>query len=281
MKLKTSIQLLREHGLGPKKSFGQNFLQDVHLCARIAEMATTPVGGTVVEIGAGLGALTRPLLERAATVVAVERDRDLVPILRAELAGFSHLEIVEADAARLDYEAIFRDAGRPRVLAGNLPYQLSGKLLRRAVEVAPLLDLAVFAVQREVAERLAAKPGGGDYGALSVFAQAAFAVELVLKLPASVFVPAPKVASAVVRLTPLRPPVAEETGLFREVVKRAFAQRRKTLRNAWGGLAGVASAQLAAVADEAGIDLGARAETLAVSDFARFARLLESHARTR
>ena len=133
----SSIRLLRERGLRPKKSFGQNFLQDAHTCARIAELCTTPEGGVVLEIGAGLGALTKPLLERAARVVAIERDRDLVPILQ-ELFLDTHLELVEADAVKVDWRAHLSDGPSPRVIAGNLPYQITGRLIQLAVAVADL-----------------------------------------------------------------------------------------------------------------------------------------------
>jgi 16S rRNA (adenine1518-N6/adenine1519-N6)-dimethyltransferase len=265
----SSIRLLRERGLRPKKSFGQNFLQDPNTCARIAELCTTPEGGVVLEIGAGLGALTKPLLERAARVIAIERDRDLVPILRELFEDTPHLEIVEADAVKVDWRAHLQGGPSPRVIAGNLPYQITGRLIQRSVALADIVDCVVFMVQREVADRLAAKPGGRDYGALSVFTQAAFDVARALKVPAGAFVPAPKVDSAVIVLTPLRPPRAIEDDTFRNVVKRAFNQRRKTLRNAWKAL--LSKDELEAAAATAGIDLGARAETLDVEAFARMA----------
>ncbi len=139
--------LLRARGLSPKKRFGQNFLTDPHAAQRIAEAATTPPGGTVLEIGAGLGALTRPLLQRAAHVVAVERDRDLVPILTAELAeatAAGKLTIVEGDALDVDWGVRVASGPRPHAIAGNLPYLITGKLLERAVGRADGIDCAVF-----------------------------------------------------------------------------------------------------------------------------------------
>ena len=275
---------LRARGLAPKKRFGQNFLVDTEASRRIAEAATSPPGGTVLEIGAGLGALTRPLLDRAARVIAVERDRDLAPILREDLAdpiAAGRLQIVEADAAQLDWLAAFaaltgpagseRDAPRPHVVAGNLPYQITGRLLEISTQVADAIDRAVFMVQLEVAERLLAAPGTSSYGALTVFVRAAFDVRRLLTARAGAFYPRPEVDSAVIVLEPLRPRRAEETDAFRQAVRAAFGTRRKTLRNAWKGLYGWSAEELARHAAEAGVSLDARGETLDVDDFARIA----------
>ncbi|MEM6790668.1 MAG: 16S rRNA (adenine(1518)-N(6)/adenine(1519)-N(6))-dimethyltransferase RsmA [Myxococcota bacterium] len=269
-----TLQRFRAAGLRPKKSFGQNFLHDRGLARRIAERCTSPPGGTVLEIGAGLGALTRPLLQRAARVVAVERDRDLVPLLRETFDEARHVSIVEADAVRWDWgRAFVDDAPRPHVVAGNLPYQLSGRILERCVQRARAIDRAVFMLQREVVERLAAQPGRGAraYGVLSVFTQAAFSVEVLLRAPPGAFIPPPRVASAVVVLTPRASGGVEEDDVFRVVVKGAFAQRRKKLRNNWRSLFAFDGATLAAMAAETDVDLDARAETVDVATFARVA----------
>jgi 16S rRNA (adenine1518-N6/adenine1519-N6)-dimethyltransferase len=266
--------LLRARGLAPKKRFGQNFLTDPHAAQRIAEAATTPPGGTVLEIGAGLGALTRPLLDRAAHVVAVERDRDLVPILTTELTAATaagKLTIVEADALDVDWAAAISSGPRPHAIAGNLPYLITGKLLERAVGLADAIDAAVFMVQAEVAERLVAPPDGEAYGALTVFVQAAFSVRRVLTVKGGAFYPRPEVDSAVVLLVPHRPRRAAETEAFRAVVKAAFGARRKTLRNAWKGIFGWSREELEANALAAGISLDARGETLGVEAFAKLA----------
>lgn len=267
----SSLKLLREHGLTPKKSFGQNFLQDAAICARIADLAAPEGTRTVLEIGAGLGALTAPLLERCERVIAVERDRDLIPILEERFAEASGLTIVEADAVRADWPDLLSKGPAPRTVAGNLPYQITGRLLRRIVENAARLERAVVMVQREVADRLVAAPASESYGALSVFVQAAFAVERAIVVSPGSFAPPPRVGSAVVVLTPARR--AEETAMFREVVQKAFGARRKKLRNAWRALAD--PDVLEAAATGAGIDLSARGETLGVEQFAEMARLLE------
>lgn len=265
---------LERAGLRPKRSFGQNFLADPRIAERIAELATTPPGGTVIELGAGLGALTAPLLQRAARVFAVERDRDLVPLLQEDLhdhVASGRLIIAEADAKTWDVTQAL-DGPVPRVLAGNLPYQLTGPLLERSVELAAHLDRAVFMVQLEVADRLAAAPGGADYGMLTVFVAAAYSVTRAFVVRAGSFYPRPGVDSAVVLLERRAEPLARETPVFRQLVKAGFAQRRKQLRNAWASIAPVEA--LNAAAARAGIALDARAETLDVRAFARMEREL-------
>jgi 16S rRNA (adenine1518-N6/adenine1519-N6)-dimethyltransferase len=267
--------LLASRGLRAKKHFGQNFLADRNLAARIAELATDPPGGSVVEIGAGLGALTEPLLERGARVFAIERDRDLVPLLRQELAPAIEsgaLTILEADAKAVDPLSLLEGCPRPRVLAGNLPYQLTGPLLEQATRAARGIDRAVILVQLEVADRLTAGPGTASWGALSIFVQAQFALRRAFVVRRGAFHPQPGVDSAVVVLEPHAVPIAEETPAFRALVHAAFAQRRKKLKNAWAGVLGLEPAEVAAAAERARVDLEVRGETLAIADFARMAR---------
>jgi 16S rRNA (adenine1518-N6/adenine1519-N6)-dimethyltransferase len=228
----------------------------------------------VVEIGAGTGALTARLAARAASLTAIERDRDLVPVLTRELVG-AGVTVLEADAASLDVAGLLgaADPLRPRVLCGNLPYATTGRWLRLAVRLADDLERAVFMIQEEVAQRLAAAPGTKARGALTVFVQAAFAVRRVLRVPPGAFHPAPEVTSAVVELLPLRPRRAEETGAFTALVRAAFRARRKVLRNAWSSL-GASPEALVQAAARAGVDLGARGETLEVDAFARMAHAI-------
>jgi 16S rRNA (adenine1518-N6/adenine1519-N6)-dimethyltransferase len=271
--------VLREAGLRPKKSFGQNFLVAEGVARSIAAACVRDDEqgrARVVEIGAGTGALTRLLAARAASVVAVERDRELVPLLSAELSALP-VQVVEGDAQTVDLAALLGEPrpDAPRILCGNLPYQLTGVLLRRAVEHAEWLERAVFMVQDEVAARLAAQPGGKDWGALTVFVKAAFDVRRLLGVSPGAFHPPPQVSSAVVELTPSRPPRARETERFRALVRAAFSARRKTLRNAWARVAPDAAA-LRAAAARAGIALEARGETLDVEAFARMAEALDA-----
>ncbi len=264
-------EILRKHGLAPKKSFGQSFLVDPNAVRKIAEACVPEeeLGkATVVEIGAGTGVLTTALLERARRVVAIERDRDLAIVLRDSFDD-PKLQIIEADAQTAPL-ADWLDTP-PRVLCGNLPYQLTGRLIRRAVDLAGSIDRAVFMVQLEVCARMLAAPGTKDYGTLTVFVRAAMDIERVMTVGRNAFHPPPDVTSAVVRLTP-RADRTPETDTFRMLVKRAFEMRRKTLRNAWGGIA--PRADLEKAAGEAEISLDARGETLSVPDFARMAAAL-------
>lgn len=274
--------ILKRVGLAPKKSFGQNFLVSPHVVADIAR-ACVPDAETsrarVLELGGGLGVLTQALAARAREVVAVERDRELVPVLNEELGreiAEHRVRIVEGDAQAVDVRGVLGsfDPESPRVLCGNLPYQITGSLLERAVTFADDVDRVVFMVQLEVAERLIAEPGTKAYGALSVFVHAAFRVRKLFNVSPGSFHPAPDVTSAIVLLTPERPRRAEETETFRALVKGAFGARRKTLRNAWNRVA--PSDVLAAAAERCGISLDARGETLDVDRYAAMAKALEA-----
>jgi 16S rRNA (adenine1518-N6/adenine1519-N6)-dimethyltransferase len=262
--------VLARHGLRPKHSFGQNFLVAQPVVEKIAALCAPNPGARVIEIGAGLGTLTQALLDRGADVIAVERDRDLLPVLRQELQS-DRLTLLEADAAQLDLPALLGDQGE-RVVAGNLPYQITGRLLEMTVPVASRIARAVFMVQKEVADRLAAAPSSEAYGQLSVFMQAAFAVERAMIVRAGCFHPAPRVDSAVVLLRTLEKPRAIETDAFRNVVHAAFGARRKTLRNAIAGLMQDEATRERIAATK--IDLGRRGETLSVEEFDALARAL-------
>lgn len=274
--------VLRRAGLAPKRSFGQNFLVSPHAVASIAEACVPDADrghARVIELGGGTGVLSRALVERAGHVTVVERDRDLVPVLQTELEepiGRGACAVIEGDAQTVPIAEILGppDPERPRVLGGNLPYQITGRLLERAVENAEHVERVVFMVQLEVAERLAASPGEKAYGALTVFVRAAFRVKKLFNVSPGSFHPPPDVTSAVVLLEPERPRRAAETDTFRAVVKGAFGARRKTLRNAWRALGPLEV--VAQAAEAAGVSLEARGETLSVDQFAAMARELEA-----
>lgn len=267
--------ILKRVGLAPKKGFGQNFLVSSHVVEAIARACVPDAErGTanVIELGAGLGVLTTALAPRAARVVAVERDRDLVPVVREEMAAHANVTIVEGDAQAVEPVELLPEG--PRILAGNLPYHITGRLLERAVIHADVLDRVVFMVQLEVADRLAAAPGTKAYGGLTVFVNAAFEVRKLFDVSPGSFHPPPEVTSAVVELVPRRPRLAEETETFRALVKGAFGARRKTLRNAWSRVAEPEA--IRAAAEAVGISLDARGETLDVTAYAAMASRLDA-----
>ena len=250
----------------PRKRFGQNFLHDPGTIRRILDAIRPRPGESLVEIGPGLGSITRGLLEAAGSLDAIELDRDLIEPLRERLAGVGDLRLHNADALRFDLCAL---APRPASLrlVGNLPYNISTPLLFRFLEQAPcLLDLHLM-LQREVVERIAADPGNKVYGRLSVMVQTWCEAESLFRIGPGAFTPAPKVESALLRLRPLRPlphPLTD-AALHARLVAAAFSQRRKTLRNS---LQGLVDQTVFAAAE---IDPGLRAEAVDVAGFIRLA----------
>ncbi len=262
---------LARHGLTPKRSFSQNFLVARSVVEAIAEAAVPEPGMHVVELGPGLGTLTSALLRRGARVTAVERDRDMIAVLRADL-GDENLTIVEGDAARVDFGEL---AGSGRIaIAGNLPYAVTGAILRNLIAHRTQVSRAVVMVQKEVRDRLLAQPGTKTYGILSVFVQAAFELRPLLRVPAGCFHPPPKIESAVALLLPREVPRAEETPSFVRIVHAGFGTRRKTLRNALGRELGREVTQR--LFEQTGIDGDRRAETLAIEELAALARALDA-----
>lgn len=263
---------LRRHGLSPKAAFSQNFLVSASAVRTIVAAAAPAQDELVVELGAGLGTLTSALIEAGAYVIAIERDSDMLQVLTADLVP-KGLVLVSGDAAEVDYAALKREPSEKICVVGNLPYAITGGILRNLVDSRAHISRAIVMVQREVRDRLVAPPNTREYGALTVFTSAAFSIQTVLKLPPSAFHPQPKVHSAVVRLDVSATPRAEETPAFRQVVKAAFEQRRKTLRNALGAALGQERADHALAS--AAIDPVRRGETLSVEEFAKLAACVE------
>lgn len=265
--------LLRRFSLEPKHSWGQNFLADETVLERLADEALVGPGDTVVELGAGLGHLTRHLLATGAVVVAVERDRELARVLEGR--ALPGLRLVEANAAAIDFAAV---GGAPEVaVVGNLPYHLTSSILFAVLEQAARVRHALFTLQREVVLRLAARPGDRDAGLLTVLLGLRFDAEHLFDVPSDRFYPPPKVDSAVVRLRRRALPRAEVTSeaRFRRLVKAGFAQRRKTLANSLASDAQLFSTtSVAAVLAAAGLDGRRRAETLTVEEFAALERAM-------
>ncbi len=254
----------------PRKRFGQNFLHDPAVIGRIVA-AISPAGSDqLVEIGPGQGAITLPLLQQAGRLVVVELDRDLVGPLQARCADLGELTVYNADALRFDFCTLVGAA--PLRIVGNLPYNISTPLLFHLLTQHNCIRDMHFMLQKEVVERMAATPGSRQYGRLSVMLQYRCEVIHLFNIGPGAFTPPPKVESAFVRLVPYaHPPVQVNDELvFEQLVRQAFSQRRKTLRNALRGM-------LEAEAISAlGIDPVARAETLSVSDFAVLANRVAS-----
>jgi 16S rRNA (adenine1518-N6/adenine1519-N6)-dimethyltransferase len=259
----------------PRKRFGQHFLTDRHALQRIADALELTGSETVLEIGPGRGALTDLLAERARRLVCIEVDRDLVAALRERYAGRNNVEIVEADVLTLDLASV---AGGPYVLAGNVPYYITTPIIFHAL-AAPRPLRAVYLVQREVAERLAAEPGSKTYGALSVNVQAVASVQFLGGVSAGAFYPKPSVESAIVRLTPRDEPLVSpaEEKRFRLFVIGLFGQRRRQLARALRTVADLDAAEAYDIVVAAGLGPSDRAEDLAPAQLVTLARRLWEH----
>jgi len=255
--------------LRARKRFGQHFLHDANVIRRIADAIDPQPGDAVVEIGPGHGVLTQQLLSRVSHLRAIEIDRDLVRELRERFAPPS-LEVIEADVLDVDFRAL-RGAGPLLRVAGNLPYNISTPLLFHLLSYREAIRDMHFMLQREVVERMAAPPGGKAYGRLTVMLAPWVEIEPLFHVSAGSFRPPPRVESTVVRLIPRAQPGFElaDPRTFDQVVRAAFAQRRKTLRNALRTL--VSPEVFAALC----IDPGARPETLAPAQFAQLARAIQ------
>ena len=269
----TPRRMLQQHGLRPKHAWGQNFLDDPAVLSDIAQAARLGPDSVVVELGAGLGHLTRALLDTGARVVAIERDRDMVAILEETKA--ERLTVLAANAAQLDLAKV---AGTtPLTLVGNLPYHLTSSILFEALDQHRDLLRCVFTVQREVAERVAAPEGARSQGVLTVLLGLWFDASIVRTVPARAFHPPPKVDSAVLLLEHRSAPRAEvpDGAWFRKVVKAAFSHRRKTLLNSLQSDPELGDAShIREALGTAGIEPSRRAETLGIGEFARLARAL-------
>jgi 16S rRNA (adenine1518-N6/adenine1519-N6)-dimethyltransferase len=275
--LPNARELLARYGLSPKKTLGQNFLLDPRVQERIVAAAALSAEDAVVEIGAGLGALTARLGERAGRLVAIERDARLAAVLRAELGASPRLTIVEGDALDFDWVAAARRLGRPLVVVGNLPYVVTSPVIFAVIAAAAagqVVDRALFMVQKEFAQRMISPPGSREYGRLSVMVQQAAETELLFHVGRRAFLPPPAVTSTVVRLRPRGKPLGEvcDRELFARVVREAFGTRRKMLRRALAPAFGAERAAAALAA--AGLPGTRRAEELSVADFARLTNAL-------
>ena len=262
-----------------RKNLGQHFLDDPRILDRIADALELTPDDTLIEIGSGRESLTARLHGKVRRLICIEYDRALAARLRERYAGDASLTVIQADVLTVDFAEI---AGGPFKLVGNIPYYLTTPILFKALEP-PRPSRAVYLVQREVAHRLAAKPGTSDYGALSVNAQALSRIEVLFRVAPGSFHPPPKVESAVVRVTPLDSRVIadDEQPNFRKLVQDAFGLRRKQMRRVVRELLDIDAPAADALLASAGIDPSVRPETLSADAFARLARAITRDSSTR
>ena len=266
---------LKKHHITLQKKYGQNFIGDPALLERIATVCDWQPGDRALEIGPGAGTLTRAIAREAEEVLAVEIDRRLAPLLEETLADCANVHLVFTDALKADLDALMRDTlgwdGRYKRVA-NLPYYITTPLILHVLEDSEKVSELVIMVQKEVGERLCAAPGSKAYGAVTVMVQYAATVARAFDVGRHAFVPAPEVDSTILHLIPYekRPIQAQSDAVLRRVVKAAFSQRRKTLRNSLSSL-GCDKALIKQALEAAGIEDSRRAETLSVAEFVALA----------
>ncbi len=278
-----TIALLQKYNLRLQKKFGQNFLVDSHVIERIIKASKVTRDDFVLEIGPGIGTMTRYLCDAARFVTAIEIDGQMIPVLKDVLSNYGNIEIVNADILKVDIKSIVdeKNDGRPIKVVANLPYYITTPIIMSLFETHIPIESMTVMVQREVADRMISIPGSKDYGALSLAVQYYAAPEIVANVPPNCFLPRPKVGSAVIRLEKYAyPPVSvSDESLMFAVIRAAFNQRRKTLANALGNAAGIACTkeQARAAIAAAGLPCNVRGESLTLE---QFAKLTDAIART-
>lgn len=277
--------LLKAWNLLARKELGQNFLTEPTLAAQIVDLAGIGPDEAVLEIGAGLGALTIAAARRAGRIIAVEKDTQLAPLLRAELLANSldQVTVLEQNIFTLDLPRLADEVGQPLTVMGNLPYNISSQVLVKLIHERRAVRRAILMFQKELGDRLCAPPGSKTYGRLSVMLQYCADITVLRTVKPELFFPKPKVDSVVLAIafkTAIHPPVGDEA-LLEQVVQVAFGQRRKTLRNALaGGLLPLDNAAALQVLQTARIDPRRRAETLTVAEFVALTDVVEGHLAT-
>jgi 16S rRNA (adenine1518-N6/adenine1519-N6)-dimethyltransferase len=266
-------ELIKKYGIKLTKSLGQNFLTDDNVVRRIVDTAEITKDDLVMEIGPGIGSMTGELASRAGKVIAVEIDKYLIPALKDNLKEFSNLEIINQDIMKVNVREITDSGHNMRIkVAANLPYYITTPIIMKLLEEENDIELMVFMVQKEVAQRMVAKPGGKDYGALSVAVQYYAQPEIVFDVPPHCFVPQPEVDSTIIKLKKnTTPPVSlKDKDMFFKVVKASFGQRRKTLLNALTNSGGFnkSKEEIREILINLNINENARGETLSIEQFA-------------
>jgi len=253
----------------PKKSLGQNFIVDLEVLDRMCQIAELSGNDEVLEIGAGLGTLTNYLAERTQRVVAIEKDKRLFEKLKTSTHQLSNVELVMGDVLKINFRELF--TGSKMKVISNLPYSISSPILMSLLEIRDIFSLLVIMIQREVGERITARPGGRDYGSISVLLQTFFDISIEVIVHPEAFWPRPKVDSVVLKLNPLRNPRIEihDMELFRKIVRASFSSRRKILANSLRSL--VPKDKVDEILKSAEIDRKRRAETLSIEEFGKLA----------
>lgn len=277
---RSTIEILQKHHFNFQKKFGQNFLIDGNILEKIVDAAQVTEDDCVLEIGPGIGTMTQYLAERAKTVIAVEIDKNLMPVLQETLSPYDNVKVIHDDILKVDINRIVQEenAGKPIKVVANLPYYITTPIIMALFENHIALRSITIMVQKEVADRMQALPGTKDYGALSLAVRYYAEPEIIMKVPASCFMPRPNVDSAVIRLTRYEKPLVEavdENWLF-AVIRASFNQRRKTLINGLSnaGNLGISKEKIAEAIAQMGLSPTVRGETLTLEQFTELSNCL-------
>ena len=277
---KNTIEIIQKYEFMFQKKFGQNFLIDTHVLEKIISAAGITKDDCVLEIGPGIGTMTQYLAENAGHVVAVEIDRNLIPILKETLADYDNVTVINEDILRVDIKALAEEynGGKPIKVVANLPYYITTPIIMGLFESGVPIDNITVMVQKEVADRMKEGPGSKDYGALSLAVQYYAEPEIVANVPPNCFIPRPNVGSAVIRLTRHKemPVEVKDPALMFKIIRASFNQRRKTLQNGLGNAPELpyTKEQIAAAIAEMGLTPTIRGEALSLAQFAQLSDIL-------
>ena len=277
---KNTIEIIQKYEFMFQKKFGQNFLIDTHVLEKIIAAAGITKDDCVLEIGPGIGTMTQYLAENAGHVVAVEIDRNLIPILKETLADYDNVTVINEDILRVDIKALAEEynGGKPIKVVANLPYYITTPIIMGLFESGVPIDNITVMVQKEVADRMKEGPGSKDYGALSLAVQYYAEPEIVANVPPNCFIPRPNVGSAVIRLTRHKemPVQVKDPALMFKIIRASFNQRRKTLQNGLGNASELpyTKEQIAAAIAEMGLTPTIRGEALSLAQFAQLSDIL-------